>query len=100
MSWAFLGVLSLFPLSSPTLGLLLHHLDSVLSLDFLLQSLSRVTGRVVFAHCYIDDSGFGYIQTVTAAIGALNKSQVALCEFGPVLERSFPNTLPFVKQEK
>lgn len=51
----------------------------------------------IFAHSYIDDSGFGYIQTVTAVIGALNKSQIALCEFGPVLERSFPNTLPFVK---
>lgn len=51
----------------------------------------------IFAHSYIDDSGFGYIQTVTAVIGVLNTSQVALCGFGPVLEHSFPHILPFVK---
>lgn len=93
----FLG----FPLPCFLSSRIPPHLGPGLSLDFLLQSLSRMTGRpCIFAHSYIDDSGFGYSQTVTAVIGVLNKSQAALCGFRPVLEHSFPHILPFVKWKK
>lgn len=90
----FLG----FPLPCFLSSRILHYLGPAHSLDFLLRSLSRVTDRpCIFARSYIDDSGFGYSQTVTAVIGVLNKSQAALCAFRPVLDHSFPHILLLVR---